>query len=79
VREHLKKFNALLDEAAEFVRSRMEAGAGRDDIVQQYVNWNRKRAEAEGISSEVFQEYEVTNPLFMSVDGMVRYWRKMSP
>jgi len=79
VREHLKKFNVLLDEAAEFVRIRMQAGAKRDDIVQQYVDWNRERAKAEGISSEVFQKYEVTNPLFMSVDGMLRYWRKTSP
>ena len=78
VPEHLTRFNALLDEAAEFVRARMQAGDERDAIVQQYVDWNRKRALAEGISSEVFQEYEVTNPLFMSVDGIMRYWRKLA-
>jgi hypothetical protein len=26
-----------------------------------------------------FDRYEAANPLYMSVDGIMRYWRKQSP
>ena len=76
VRAHLKAFNTLLHESAEFVRERMQASVERDELVQAYTAWNRNRAEALGIPEDTFQRYEITNPLFMSVDGMMRYWRK---
>ncbi len=76
VRDHLQAFGALLREAAEFVRDRLQAGVERDALVEQYTAWNRQRARALGVADEVFQQYVTANPLFMSVDGMMRYWRK---
>jgi glyoxylase-like metal-dependent hydrolase (beta-lactamase superfamily II) len=76
VADHLSAFEALLNESAEFVRERMQAGVERDALVQQYTDWNRQRAAAQGVPDEVFHHYEITNPLYMSVDGMMRYWRK---
>lgn len=76
VREHLHVFGALLHEAAGFVRDRMQAGVERDELIRQYVDWNRARSKAQGVSDEVFMKYEMSNPLYMSVDGIVRYWRK---
>lgn len=76
VRDHLTALNGLLHEASEFVRARMQAGVERDELVRQYLAWNRQRAEALGASEDAFQQYELANPLFMSVDGMLRYWRK---
>ncbi len=76
VREHLIAFNALLYQSAEYVRERMQAGVERDALVRQYIEWNRRRAADLGISEEVFQQYEVANPMYMCVDGMMRYWTK---
>ena len=76
VRDHLQAFSALLREAAEFVRDRMQTGVERDELVEQYTAWNRRRAEALGVLDEVFQQYVTSNPLSMSVDGLLRYWRK---
>jgi glyoxylase-like metal-dependent hydrolase (beta-lactamase superfamily II) len=76
VREHLSAFLALLHEAVSFVRQRMQAGVERDELVRQYVDWNRARSAAQGVSEEEFQRYEMANPLYMSVDGILRYWRK---
>jgi len=73
---HLKAFNTLLHESAEFVRQRLQAGVERDALVGQYTAWNRRRADALNIPDEVFHHYEATNPLFMAVDGLVRYWKK---
>jgi hypothetical protein len=54
----------------------MLAGVERDELVTRYVDWHRKRATGLGVSEEAFQQYEIANPKFMSVDGMMRYWAK---
>jgi glyoxylase-like metal-dependent hydrolase (beta-lactamase superfamily II) len=75
-REHLAQLGRLLVEAAHFVRDRMLVGVERDPLIEQYTAWNRARAEALGVSEDVFLRYQATNPLFMAVDGILRYWRK---
>lgn len=76
VKAHFEALSALLSSAAEFVRSKMQAGVERDELVRQYVEWNRQRAVRLGISADEFDHYETANPLSMSVDGMMRYWKK---
>jgi len=76
VQDHLREANALLHESAEFIRGRMQAGVARDDLIQHYTEWNKQRAAAQGISDAMFHQYQATNPLFMAVDGIVRYWQK---
>jgi hypothetical protein len=41
-----------------------------------YIAWNRERAAALGLSQVAIDSYELANPLFMSVDGILRYLRK---
>ena len=76
VREHLDTLDRLLDEAAGFVRARLQAGAAREDLIAEYTAWDRARANAWQVGEEEFQAYAATNPHFMSVDGLSRYWRK---
>lgn len=76
VREHLEALAALIDHSAEFVRTRMEAGLKRNALAAEYLGWVRERAYAQGRSEEQFQRNEIVNPTSMSVDGIMRYWRK---
>lgn len=71
---HFAAFRPRLVEAADFVRADMEAGLSRDKIVEHYRDWNREIAA--GVSPEDFDRYEAANPLYMSVDGLMRYWSK---
>lgn len=73
---HLREFRALLDDAANFVRQGMENGVERDDLVTQFESWHRERARQAGVSDVVVHQYETANPWYMSVDGIMRYWRK---
>jgi glyoxylase-like metal-dependent hydrolase (beta-lactamase superfamily II) len=75
-RGHFDKLVILLNEAAEFIRIRMEAGKERDDILPEYLNWHLERAETAAMPEKVLDRYEVANPHHMSVDGIMRYWRK---
>lgn len=73
---HWDELSQLIDDSTEFVRAQMEAGLDRDAIVATFVDWNRERAVAAGLSEELIHTYLIANPLAMSVDGIMRYWRK---
>lgn len=73
---HLQKLRRLLDEATDFVGERMAAGQEREEIMPAYLDWVDERAQDAGVSAKMAQRYEAANPNFMSVDGIMRYWRK---
>lgn len=76
VRGQLEALRTLMDASAEFVRLRMVAGEKRDAIVADYIAWNHARMRAHGLSDYAIEQYNAANPLSMSVDGIMRYWRK---
>ena len=76
VREHLEELASHLSQCTEFIRNRLNKQMGRVEIIKEFVAWNRDRATAAGLNEEAFQQYEKTNPFFMSVDGLMRYWSK---
>jgi hypothetical protein len=73
---HFTKLSVLMKEATEFIRVRMEAGLERETILSEYLAWHMERARAAGMPEHIFQRYEVANPHPMSVDGIMRYWKK---
>ncbi|MDX1663947.1 MAG: MBL fold metallo-hydrolase [Candidatus Promineifilaceae bacterium] len=75
-KHQLDQLWATMGAATAFIRRLMEAGVSREEIIRRYAAWNREQAEATGMPPHVFDVYEAANPLFMSVDGIVRYWRK---
>ena len=72
----LEALRSLMEELSEFVRRRMVAGEERDAIVHEYIAWNHARMRAQGLSNFAIAQYNAANPLYMSVDGIMRYWRK---
>jgi len=77
--QQLEDLAALIESAAEFVFTRMTDGLERDQILDQYLEWHRSRAEVARLTGEMFDQYEAANPHTMSVDGLMRYWRKKMP
>lgn len=76
IAEHWDELWQLMDDSAEFVRVRMDDGISRDEIVSEFLVWNQERADAAGLSAASTQKHMMANPLEMSVDGIMRYWRK---
>jgi glyoxylase-like metal-dependent hydrolase (beta-lactamase superfamily II) len=73
-RQHLQAVSALLDESAEFVRTRLQSGVQGDELVSQYRAWNRQRARPYNLSASDLQRLEIANSPHISVAGLVRYW-----
>ena len=74
--QHLRDLRALLNSNSEFVRIRLEAGLERGEILAQYLEAHQARAEAAKIPDKLIDRYETVTPKYMSVDGIIRYWRK---
>jgi glyoxylase-like metal-dependent hydrolase (beta-lactamase superfamily II) len=72
----LREMRALLPEAVAFVADRQAAGQDRDAIVSDYLDWNHARMRAAGADETAVRQMSLANPLFMSVDGILRYLRK---
>jgi glyoxylase-like metal-dependent hydrolase (beta-lactamase superfamily II) len=75
-RQQLEVLSGLMQVASNFVRVRMNAGMDRDQILNDYRAWFNARAQAGGMAYSTFDQYEAANPLYMSVDGIIRYWTK---
>ena len=70
---HLSRLRERAQEVAGFVKERREWE--RDKLVRAYYDWHAEM----GIRDALFDPYEKANPLFMSVDGLLRYWKKRQP
>jgi glyoxylase-like metal-dependent hydrolase (beta-lactamase superfamily II) len=89
---HFATLRRLMIAAVEFIAERVKDLTGtsasdpipatidapvRSALLEDYVAWNRRRAAGEGLSPAAIRRYELANPLFMSVDGILRYLKKM--
>ncbi len=76
VAAELDAVEALLEETAADVRAMIDRGLDRAAMLEEYRGWVRRRGVAAGADADVMRAYETANPREMSVDGIVRYWRK---
>ena len=76
VGRHLHQLRQLLNDGPQFIKDKMAQGVSRDDLVQLYIAWNQERAVQAGLDKDQVRQYHAANPLNMSVDGIMRYWRK---
>lgn len=65
-----------LGQVVDFIRSMMDDGLNRDQMVERYAERLAERISQVGASAEFAQAMEFANPKAMSVDGISRYLRK---
>lgn len=76
VAEQWERVAALLGDCAGRVRAELERGADRDTVVARYTAQEEARLAADGLSGEDLLRYASIGPMGMSVDGLIRYWKK---
>ncbi len=68
---HFEELRERLPKITEFVGQRRSDD--RDALVAAYYQWHQDELQWDTAS---FEAYEKANPLFMSIDGLLRYWKK---
>jgi glyoxylase-like metal-dependent hydrolase (beta-lactamase superfamily II) len=76
---HLDALEARLLEWADWIKQKIKSGLTREQMVLEFEAYVAATLRAAGLSQEEVQEYELADPSWMSVDGLVRYWNKHHP
>jgi glyoxylase-like metal-dependent hydrolase (beta-lactamase superfamily II) len=66
-----------LDSAARWLEQVMPSDSPIEELRASFTEWIIEDGRAIGLSEEVMKAYELANPLGMSADGLMRYWKKV--
>jgi glyoxylase-like metal-dependent hydrolase (beta-lactamase superfamily II) len=73
---HLKALSDYIDLAEAWMSARLPAQPTSQELRVEYDAWLNDMADAESLEGWARTAYELANPGFMAVEGMLRYWRK---
>ena len=76
VRPHMQELISSLHAHANFIEPFYRAGKKPEDVMSQFQTFSREYLLARGITKKTAEIYEVANPAYMGVYGLMRYWRK---
>ncbi len=66
-----------LDSAERWLEEMMKNEPSVEELREGFTRWILEDGNSAGLSEEVVNAYELANPLGMSADGLLRYWRKV--
>jgi glyoxylase-like metal-dependent hydrolase (beta-lactamase superfamily II) len=66
-----------LNAATRWLEQVMPAEPAIEELREQFSQWVFEDAKSFGLNEEVVKAYELANPLGMSADGLMRYWKKV--
>lgn len=66
-----------LDSAARWMEQSMKNELPIEELRASFTRWAMDEGRSAGLSEDVVKAYELANPLGMSADGLLRYWKKM--
>jgi glyoxylase-like metal-dependent hydrolase (beta-lactamase superfamily II) len=73
----LNELQKSLDAAEKWLEEIMPSEPTVDEMRANFESWMNEQSRAQNLSEDVVQAYALANPLGMSVDGMMRYWKKV--
>jgi len=73
---HLSAVEKGLGDAARWLEEVMPADPPVEELREMFADWMEKQGQAMGLSKTVYDAYTLVNPLGMSADGLLRYWKK---
>jgi glyoxylase-like metal-dependent hydrolase (beta-lactamase superfamily II) len=74
---HLDELEKGLNSASRWLEEIMPTDPSIEQMRQQYTDWVEEEGKAMGLDEDVIRAYELANPLGMSADGLLRYWKKV--
>jgi glyoxylase-like metal-dependent hydrolase (beta-lactamase superfamily II) len=74
---HLDEVDRGLHSASRWLEETMPAAPSMEELRQSYTDWILNEGKNNGLDEEVVRAYELANPVGMSADGLLRYWKKV--
>jgi glyoxylase-like metal-dependent hydrolase (beta-lactamase superfamily II) len=73
---HFKAIETALLDVETWMVANMPADPPVEVLKSSFSNWMEDQSVRQGLDPRVAEAYQLSNPVGMSVDGMVRYWKK---
>ncbi|MCL5612370.1 MAG: MBL fold metallo-hydrolase [Chloroflexi bacterium] len=73
----LDQMEKELNAAEKWLEDVMPAGPTIEELRKQFTDWMNEQGRKQGLSAEAVKAYDLANPLGMSADGLMRYWKKV--
>lgn len=73
---HLDRLESQLVDWADWVKKKVEEGQSVEETIPQFQEYVAHQLREQGADQELIQQYEAANPSWMSVTGLMRYWKK---
>ena len=73
---HWAKVEALLAQVVERVGEALKSGVEREAVLARFTDWEEARQNDSRLDPEARARYAGIGPIEMSVDGVIRYWKK---
>lgn len=75
ITEHLNDLEAMLDDWSQWMKPHYDAKSNPEEIMPKFIEYTQNQLRKMGVSQENVERYEKGNPSFMSVTGLLRYWK----
>lgn len=72
---HLEHLEKMLADWSEWMKPHYDAGTAPDEIIPEFVQYTQEQLRSFGVSEDDIDRYDKGNPAFMSVTGLLRYWK----
>ncbi|MEN7546844.1 MBL fold metallo-hydrolase [Rapidithrix thailandica] len=76
IEAHLDLLEEHLNEYAYWIKERWEQGMSLEEMTPLFEQYIQKELKSKGLNDEALAQYQAANPAWMSVAGLVRYWKK---
>lgn len=73
----LTQMEDTLNAVERWMEAIMPGEPSLDEMRETFGAWMEEQARAQGLSDDAIQAYTLANPLGMSADGLMRYWKKV--
>lgn len=73
--QHLSELELILDDWASWMKQHFDAGTPPEAITPDFMDYTKDQLLHAGVSEPGIQKYEYANPSWMSVAGLLRYWK----
>ena len=76
VRWHLDKLDSTLAGMEQWLETVMVRDPSIEELREEFTLWMEEESRTENLSDDTVRAYSLSNPVAMSADGLMRYWKK---
>ncbi len=74
-RQHFSELELILDDWASWMKQHFDAGTPPEAVTPDFMAYTKGQLLHAGVAESDIQKYEYANPSWMSVAGLLRYWK----